>query len=420
MELSHSKQLKPVLKHKGKILNGIMQIEITNLDNIDNDMSYDIEFIIYYKLKLSNANQTAWDSKIFNIACIDEYNVFYLKVPLFLLSYTIQYKLSINKFNKKNNKILLNSSTYTRQIPSILINPTLEKHEYVIYADNNNIHSGVILGFEENDMIKIQTLTDLSLSNVGDIFCAHCSKVSRHPVDIRFIIDITNKMNAVTDLILRTKDTYKISIYSQITFSVKLFYDIIMNTEDIQDIECMAYFVSTYIYKCLYLDEYKYQIECVLGKSYLIDISPWDDAIICIYNDIQNGEKNVMNPQDFWGRAKYSCDICRIEMSWYFYVFLCECEYKSVFDDAHAFCIACIHSIMMQYDEFKPFISELLNNWLDDTSIEEIVTFCVGKVIKYGNKNKIIIPLIDNTKPIGTKRSMKGNDGPTRKNMKLQ
>ena len=53
------------------------------------------------------------------------------------------------------------------------------------------------------------------------------------------------------------------------------------------------------------------------------------------------------------------------------------CDMK---EHGHDFCINCIQSLTTQYSEMKPILMELLSDILDGNCIDEIVTYCVGKV----------------------------------------
>ena len=125
----------------------------------------------------------------------------------------------------------------------------------------------------------------------------------------------------------------------------------------------------------------------------------------------KKGEWIETNIYTSWKTGKWSCDICRMSMSWYETVYGCQCDNTTEFGDNHAICLTCIHSIVKQYNELRPFMMELLENELNSNCIEEIVAFCIGEVVKFENslleQNQVNVIKIDDTKNVGSKRKLR-------------
>ena len=141
--------------------------------------------------------------------------------------------------------------------------------------------------------------------------------------------------------------------------------------------ENMIHYLAINIHQYLFSPDYNHRIQCVMGNTNVFRYYPWSHA---------NKKKWCFPPDEYWDNDGYSCDICQMELDWFQYAFRCDCSTGSVIRANHGYCVSCIDSIMMQYNELKPFISQLLTDILDDQCIEEIVAFCVGKVIVFQEK----------------------------------
>ena len=138
----------------------------------------------------------------------------------------------------------------------------------------------------------------------------------------------------------------------------------------------MSSLVAMNVFGYLYAPQYSHRIQCVFGDSYLFVEEQWKYHIWRTIMEIRNGTEmhEIQSSRSGFG---YTCDICRVELSWYEMMYHCECCHQ------HDFCVSCIHSIMDQHDEMKRFISGILKNEIDDDCIQEIVAYCVGKVIQF-------------------------------------
>lgn len=138
--------------------------------------------------------------------------------------------------------------------------------------------------------------------------------------------------------------------------------------------------ISTEIYKFLYEEEYNYRFRCLFcSDSHYLHLKPqWSYHLKNNLLAMRKG-KDVSDIQNAWECTGYSCDLCRIELSYFEYVYHCDNQ----IGDEHDYCLLCIDTLITQYNQMKPFIVQILKNKLDNHCIDEIVTCCVGKVIQF-------------------------------------
>ena len=132
---AESKSLKPILDvNQNNVTNGIIPIIISNLDAIDQNIDQNMSFTytLSYKftdifIKDTDTNlyeNNTWKEKAFEH--VTNTNTFWIKVPLFLRPYSMQFTLSI-KFSKHDQWISVKSAyttksiEYSINIPSILL-----------------------------------------------------------------------------------------------------------------------------------------------------------------------------------------------------------------------------------------------------------------------------------------------------------
>ena len=120
------------------------------------------------------------------------------------------------------------------------------------------------------------------------------------------------------------------------------------------------------------------------GDDGLLYESQWRYHIEKTYLAHKRGME-VSELQSRWNGTGYSCDLCRIELSYYEFMYHCQ-DYDDNHQcnkQKHDFCVSCVYAILCQYNQMKPFLAEMLKNVLNDHCIDEIVAFCVGKIIKF-------------------------------------
>ena len=178
---------------------------------------------------------------------------------------------------------------------------------------------------------------------------------------------------------LRSNDEDMLELYGFLRNHLSAFY--FNNMYEVEDqnwnFRYIGNLIATFIVNMLYEKEYNYRIMCIFeDANYLFVEQLWTYDISLTYKQIQKG-KDTVDLQDFEGTG-YTCDICRCEISRYDYMFHCKSDI-----DIHDYCISCVDAIILQYNQMKKFIDNCLNEQLNDDCIDQIVTFCVGKVNKF-------------------------------------
>ena len=251
LDVDTDEPLKPIV-NIGNIVNGMLPIELSNLDeflDLDNmqDVIEEYEFTLSSRFKFKNPNtnypQNRWTSTKFSIYGINSENKFVLKVPLFLLPYSLEFNIRIrvnsaivdmdesydpnedeNDIHDYELKIESTSNNITAEIPSILIESQFDKHDHIQYcvANAGFVRSGTILEILSNDMYKIQTDDGYEALNYErDIVTVHKSQMYRYPTEGIFVVDITNRSQAISDLILRQRDSEHIHEYNALSNKAK-------------------------------------------------------------------------------------------------------------------------------------------------------------------------------------------------------
>ena len=175
--------------------------------------------------------------------------------------------------------------------------------------------------------------------------------------------------------------------------------------------------MTTHVLSYLFDKDYHYRIQCFLGDTVLKMLNPWWDDMESRIKKARNGEEVRTDLYEIWKDYKWSCDICRVEISWYEYAFGCY--------EGDWFCMTCIHTIVMQYNQLKPFLMKILEKELIQSCIVEIVEFCVAKVDRFdadsdNSRKKEDCKSIEDGKSVGSKRCMKVDTNASCKRQRLK
>eukprot|EP01084_Bolivina_argentea_P218149 370251_1 len=287
------------------------------------------------------------------------------------------WKLSENEENElvidDPNPLDVSSIIYEIAIPSILIESLPKINDEIQYRFENAscVGTGFVLQLLPNDIIEIRTEDDETLQ-------LHKSKILATPIFGNFVIDTIDLTQARNELIFRNKNICK-DTYESLYNCLHIFYQQYIDFEDEDwNFNSMAHFVAICIAEFLWSYEYNYKIQCIFDTDYLMLNQVWLASILRYYEDARHG-RDVDFEYGLQGFEciGYTCDICRIEVSWY------DLAYKCDSDEEDVFCLSCIHSMVVQHKQMKQLLSLLLTDVVNDDCIEQIVTFCVGKVIKF-------------------------------------
>merc|ERR1712228_651740 len=181
------------------------------------------------------------------------------------------------------------------------------------------------------------------------------SNISRDTVSLQYIAEIIDQKKVESDLVLKSNDSFNYQIYEALIEEIDIILDYDPNDYSEMDLEYISKIISLHIFECLYSVDYHYRFNCLLGDSYLFLEQQWKYALTQTLSDYDMEE------------IDYFCDLCRKRINNFENAYHC--------DYGHDFCIACIHSILTQYNQMKPFLMKLLQDILTDACIDEIVTF---------------------------------------------
>eukprot|EP01084_Bolivina_argentea_P253521 425875_1 len=396
---------KPVLKHTQDVINGIIPVQIENFWEIFPEIDFStttISFTLSFKFNFPNKNKhytnNEWQFTKFNDVTQDLN--FWIKVPLFLLPYLFEFILTISLMDIQDmtEKQRVISTLYSTKIPSILIGTgPMNIGDSVQYRIENAAHvgAGIITKVLQNDMFEIKT-TEYEYDNVyfgGEIITIDKSEVCRDAVDALFIVDVTNTAQAYIDLILglneedenETKERtfYMINECLLDIYCNNMWYNDEIDYEE-YDAETMSVSMCIYIFEFLYCSKYYHRINCIFDGCDMIHEMQWPYYVGKHIENVQKGIETA-DAQIVWECGGYSCDLCRIEVKYFEYMWHCDNG-----DHEHDFCLSCIHSVLQQFYEMKNFIIELLDGVINRDCVEEIIAFCVGKVNTFDVSQKML------------------------------
>ena len=136
--------------------------------------------------------------------------------------------------------------------------------------------------------------------------------------------------------------------------------------------------VAVQVYKLLFEPEFYHRVGCIFDGEEMFNSEQWTFEVNKTISDYQEGI-DCRELQKSWDAFGYSCDICRIDVTFFDFMWHC----KRHHNDRHDFCLSCIHSIIQQYNQMQEFLYGILRDQMNKDCIEQIVICCVGKVVKF-------------------------------------
>ena len=363
-----------------------MLVNFTNFEscfdfNAIQDGTAEYNLTLGYKFAFSHDSKhyenNIWQSRrLYDVNAEDD--SFSIKVPLFLQSYSLEFQLHIARI-EEHDTFVCSSEKCTAIIPSVLVQSASfnigECVDFYPEHDNECVEDGVIVEtLSEGEKYKIRNL------HTDELLTVEASKVIPASNSLRCIVDITNNSQAMTDLILGTEDEHKLLVYAatfdgfaESSILQDEFYQV-FGVGGLEEFHPMAAGLASIVHAMLYRPDFTYRVECVHDGKCLVCRNSNDSA-----NNPDNtagyAARAENNPLP--GMFRYACDLCRTEQSWNGFMYHCDAV------PSHDFCLSCIHCIVAQYTELKPFLCHLLDDTLDRGSIQQIVAFCVGKVVRF-------------------------------------
>eukprot|EP01083_Nonionella_stella_P178002 627530_1 len=395
---SRSSEHTLLLKHTSPV-NGMISIEfeIQNLPLTFDDDHYDIFTLFHAFDEIDDGAEMHWSH--FVSSYIEQFessyntNTFQLKVPLRLLSYSLHFSLqyqsfpstivtdnhlSQSEFDLSQPLLTAKSTTHTVQIPSILIESTYNIGDVVLYNVEGCgfVRYGVITDVMDNKKMKLRRLYDHQPEHESESLTVHASDLSRPTQNAEHVVDITDRKHMECELILRSNEQNAATMYCELCDVLSTICGLFYVEDEVYHGSHMASLISTYICQCLYAPDYTYRFECLFCNTFLFSNNQWEFSIAEYAHQIQNGIQmtEIQRARDCMG---YSCDICRVELSWY------EISYHCYGRPRHDFCVSCVHSLLTQQSEMKAYLSQILNGRVTDDCILEIVKFCAGNVQRF-------------------------------------
>lgn len=240
-----------ILKFSENVINGMIPIEIPNLDNvIENSWRNGIDdyfcsfhYKFHFKKDELNYENDVWSRKRFDNIAND--NTIAIRVPLFLSSYSLDFLMQIHFISVDpdnaniDHEFTVSSKNYSIQIPSVLLETVFKIDDDVQYQVRNAyfLRSGHVIELCDNEMIKIKTRPIYEkLDFKPEIVDIHKSRVLRQCLDRLIVVDITNTAHAHYNLVLRTENSANIQIYTTIYTCLGLIYRSLWNEYIIDDL----------------------------------------------------------------------------------------------------------------------------------------------------------------------------------------
>ena len=204
------------LKHY-EVMNGVVPIQMININGYVDFEDLQSNYNLTVKYKFNNENipeqyhNNLWQAVYlpFGIQSISRENKIYFKVPLFIVSYKLEYQLELgitDRSQSDQDKILYStiySKPYIVNIPSILINRTYKPGDLVQYYPESvgYFMDGTVVELLEDNFIKIKTISEYDAER--EIVEIHDSRVARRCVYGGFVVSLIENVHSIKDVILR-------------------------------------------------------------------------------------------------------------------------------------------------------------------------------------------------------------------------
>ena len=380
-----------ILKPSNNIINGVIPIQIENVSDIIRNIDFSSTYFICtlafkFNFPFTNLNYPNDTWKVAKFDGITQNGTFWIKLPLFLFSYSFHFKMGMDFRKYDENEMTqtdtLKSTQYSLTIPSILLdNKDFSIGDDVMYEPKDAAYAkgGKITKFLTNDMIEIMTNPEYRTIHDPPIVSIPKQSVFSIPICKTYVADLTNSIQACNDLVLRNnRNEAEFDVFSELH---DVLLDIYFESYTKQEINYgqsdavgIPNFVAVHIYEFLFDKKYNYRINCVFDDTELFYQRLWPFHIGKTLTNTQNG----VNTQNVWDCMGYSCDICRVEVRYFEYMWNCTNP-----DQYHGYCLSCTYSMVQQHDEMQDFLEEILDGVINRDCIEEIVVFCVGKINKF-------------------------------------
>lgn len=377
----------PMIRVK-KTRNGVMGLNISNLIQITNQTNnfyndwnrWKFEFC--YKFIINKDDENEWKSIEFTPDTITQKGMFYIKMKLYIHDYKVYVKVRAK--HSSHNDWFPYSKISEVNILSSLIESTFDEGEYINFLDNNSMYTkeGFVEKVLQDSFYQIKCK-----NNDRKLVKIHKSKVYKAPIYLGFVIDLTDRISVDKSLLLRNKtsdDNIIINIYCTLNNIFKQYASYCIYNKDEHLRECdkeyMARFVSKNVLDFLFIPYYyEPRCKCLVDENdgFLSTKGYIEHCLNRHQLGILHNTCDVMtaNLQELWSY----CDICSIEVSRFDWIATCNASIS----DSHVICLNCVYNKLEQKAQLYQLLTILLNKYIYNDCIEQLVEYVVGSVIAY-------------------------------------
>eukprot|EP01083_Nonionella_stella_P075204 204301_1 len=369
----------------GNVNNGIIQISIDNFYEIYSMYECEYQLSVVYTMNMHTQKESCPSSPL-RSPCLRfdsftgdvDLNHICLKVPLLTRPYSFKYRLQIAKTiytptletHQAEEYVLNQEKHFESDVQTVHISPIsfvtiFEAGDLVLFRNPTQTQKtsiGFVSKVLENDMIQIEDAED-------SVLHLDRSNVALYPINQELLIDITDVILAHIELIVRPPiygDDLNVQAHPYIAQYKSVIEWWHSEEEDVMDsLVCVLW---THIAQFLYPSAYDIRFQCIFADTNMRCIQQW-----------QYGLEFIERKQF----AYFACCLCNVSVSWFEFVFVCECELAESAMDSHVFCLSCVHSMYSEYKRMSPAIFGALDSVLNDNCIEAIIGFLVGKYGTY-------------------------------------
>eukprot|EP01083_Nonionella_stella_P109506 319389_1 len=376
--------------------NGVVTLQITNLLKVSNGPKefnewkhWNFEFCYKYihNSLLDQSQETSankqWKTATFTPYKVTSDGMFVIKNKLYLYDYQIHCK--VRAIHQNCSTIFPYSSVSTIDILSSLIESTFHVDEYVNYVQENATYTkeGFIDEVLEDSFLSIRCIDDQSKK-----ITIHSSRVYSAPIYLDTItIDLSNRIEVDQNLLIlnHIDDRNTIAVFSVLN-DIYAKYALDYHVSEYETVrECNAVYIGKVVAKntidFLFKPYYKVpKISCLVREpDGWIVIEPYTQHTLRRYIDsVKSGANDVndVNLQDLYAY----CDICSVEISRYDWAASCNID---VVHNDHIMCLTCVNNVLEQKEQLYQLLNELMNGYLYNDCIEQVVEFVVGRVVSH-------------------------------------
>lgn len=376
--------------------NGTVNLILQNADqllrliyifnSVTNGRNGHIDCILSYSFDIGNGHEVQKETKITyeflrEVSSYSSDGHFTLKVPMFLMPYTLHCKV-ILELKGTANPDTFRSEDKSIEIPSIMMDPGYSVGDTVSYTVPNSTYSstGIIRKISDDGMVTLQALRPEDRSNGRRLVIVEYDRLFVRIPNMT-TIDLTNRLEAVSDLVLNTDNPMQIAILNALSDAI--YSEWIDESKYIlfgkYEFQFIGEWMAMEIQSFLEVRTHQYRIGCPFDGYKLSASQQWKYSVNRTYCAYKNG-MDAVDPQQQWNCSGYTCDVCNVEQSYFQTMYRSECPSIA---DSRDFCVSCIHDIVRQHRELHAFLKDILHEDLVENCIGEIVTFCVGQVLKF-------------------------------------